>query len=92
MVHSELGMKCSGAKINGKLQPISYVLKNGDQIDIISSPNQKPKKDWLDFVVTSKARSKIKAVLNSEKNQKVAEGKEIFQRKLRHAKINFTEE
>ena len=92
MVHSELGMKCSGAKINGKLQPISYVLKNGDQIDIISSPNQKPKKDWLDFVVTAKARSKIKAVLNSEKNQKVAEGKEIFQRKLRHAKINFTEE
>ena len=92
MVHSELGMKCSGAKINGKLQPISYVLKNGDQIDIISSPNQTPKKDWLDFVVTSKARSKIKAVLNSEKNQKVAEGKEIFQRKLRHAKINFTEE
>ncbi len=92
MVHSELGMKCSGAKINGKLQPISYVLKNGDQIDIISSPNQKPKKDWLDFVVTSKARSKIKAVLNSEKNQKVAEGKEIFQRKLRHAKINFSEE
>jgi len=75
MVHSELGMKCSGAKINGKLQPISYVLKNGDQIDIISSPNQKPKKDWLDFVVTSKARSKIKAVLNSDKNQKVAEGK-----------------
>ena len=92
MVHSELGMKCSGAKINGKLQPISYVLKNGDQIDIISSPNQKPKKDWLDFVVTSKARSKIKAVLNSDKNQKVAEGKEIFQRKLRHAKINFSEE
>ena len=92
MVHSELAMKCSGAKINGKLQPISYVLKNGDQIDIISSPNQKPKKDWLDFVVTSKARSKIKAVLNSDKNQKVAEGKEIFQRKLRHAKINFSEE
>jgi len=68
MVHSELGMKCSGAKINGKLQPISYVLKNGDQIDIISSPNQKPKKDWLDFVVTSKARSKIKAGFNSKQN------------------------
>ena len=90
-IHSKLGEQCSGAKINGKLQPISYILKNGDQIDIISSVNQKPKKDWLDFVVTAKAKSKIKAVLNSDKNQKVNEGKEIFQRKLRHAKINFTE-
>lgn len=91
-VHSKLGEQCSGAKINGKIQPISYILKSGDQIEIISSANQKPKKDWLDFVVTSKAKSRIKAVLNSEKNEKVAEGKEIFQRKLRHAKINFTEE
>lgn len=91
-IHSKLGEQCSGAKINGKLQPISYVLKNGDQIDIISSANQKPKKDWLDFVVTSKAKSKIKSVLNSEKNEKVNEGKEILHRKLRHAKINFTED
>lgn len=91
-IHSKLGEKCSGAKINGKLQPISYVLKNGDQIEIISSSNQKPKKDWLDFVVTSKARTRIKGVLNSDKNRNVEEGKEIFQRKLRHAKINFTEE
>ncbi|MBQ0152655.1 MAG: bifunctional (p)ppGpp synthetase/guanosine-3',5'-bis(diphosphate) 3'-pyrophosphohydrolase [Chryseobacterium sp.] len=91
-VHTNLGMKCLGAKINGKLLPISYVLKNGDQVDILSSQNQKPKADWLDFVVTSKAKSKIKNYLNTEKNSYVEEGKEILQRKLRHAKINFNDE
>ena len=91
-IHSQLGEQCSGAKINGKLMPISYVLKNGDQIDIITSPKQKPKKDWLDFVITSKAKSRIKAALNSDKNEKATEGKEILQRKLRHAKINFSED
>lgn len=90
-VHTDLGMKCLGAKINGKLLPISHVLKNGDQIEIISSQNQKPKSDWLDFVVTSKAKSKIKGILNSEKNQYAEEGREIMQRKLRHAKIPFNE-
>lgn len=91
-VHTDLGMKCLGAKINGKLVPISYVLQNGDQVDILSSQNQKPKSDWLEFVVTSKAKSKIKSYLNSEKNSYVQEGKEILQRKLRHAKINFNDE
>ncbi len=91
-VHTDLGMKCLGAKINGKLVPISYVLQNGDQIDILSSQNQKPKADWLEFVVTSKAKSKIKNILNSEKNQNTAEGKEILQRKMCHAKLNFSEE
>ncbi|MET3538365.1 RelA/SpoT family protein [Chryseobacterium limigenitum] len=91
-VHSDLGMKCLGAKINGKLVPISYVLQNGDQVDILSSQNQKPKFDWLEFVVTSKAKSKIKGYLNSQKNQLVDEGKETLQRKLRHAKINFNDE
>ncbi|MDO4763952.1 MAG: RelA/SpoT family protein [Flavobacteriaceae bacterium] len=91
-VHSKLGEQCSGAKINGKLEPISYVLKNGDQIEILSSTNQKPKKDWLDFVATSRAKSKIKAILNSERNEKSTEGKEVLQRKLRHLKINFNDE
>ncbi|RRQ46156.1 RelA/SpoT family protein [Chryseobacterium sp. SC28] len=91
-VHSDLGTKCLGAKINGKLVPISYVLQNGDQVDILSSQNQKPKADWLEFVVTSKAKSKIKNILNSERNQNTAEGKEILQRKMRHAKLNFSEE
>ncbi len=91
-VHSDLGTKCLGAKINGKLVPISYVLQNGDQIDILSSQNQKPKPDWLDFVVTSKAKSKIKNILNTEKNAHTLEGKEMLQRKMRHAKLNFSEE
>ena len=91
-VHSDLGTKCLGAKVNGKLVPISYVLQNGDQMDILSSQNQKPKPDWLDFVITSKAKSKIKAILNSEKHQLVEEGKEILQRKMRHAKLNFNDE
>ncbi|WP_300671864.1 RelA/SpoT family protein [Soonwooa sp.] len=91
-VHSDLGMRCLGAKVNGKLVPISYVLQNGDQVDILSSQNQKPKADWLDFVVTSKAKSRIKAILNSEKNNRTAEGKEILQRKMRHAKLNFNDE
>ncbi|MEC5395001.1 RelA/SpoT family protein [Bergeyella sp. RCAD1439] len=91
-VHSDLGTKCLGAKINGKLVPISYKLKNGDQVDILSSQNQKPKADWLDIVVTSKAKSKIKNYLNSQKNDIVQEGKEILQRKLRHVKINFNDD
>ena len=91
-VHTDLGMKCLGAKVNGKLVPISYKLQNGDQIDIISSQNQRPKADWLDFVVTSKAKSKIKNILNSEKNNITAEGKEILQRKMRHAKLNFNDD
>lgn len=91
-VHSDLGMKCLGAKINGKLVPISYALQNGDQVDILSSQNQKPKADWLEFVVTSKSKSKIKNFLNSEKNHLVSEGKELLQRKLRHAKINFNDD
>ncbi|MBW8362141.1 MAG: RelA/SpoT family protein [Kaistella sp.] len=91
-VHSDLGTKCLGAKVNGKLVPISYVLQNGDQLDILSSQNQKPKSDWLDFVITSKAKSKIKAILNSEKNHLVEEGKEILQRKMRHAKLNFNDD
>ena len=91
-VHSDLGTKCLGAKVNAKLVPISYVLQNGDQVDILSSQNQKPKLDWLDIVVTSKAKSKIKAYLNSHKNEASQEGKETLQRKLRHAKINFNDE
>ncbi|WKS94508.1 RelA/SpoT family protein [Riemerella columbina] len=91
-VHTGLGMKCLGAKVNGRLVPISYKLKNGDQIEILSSNNQRPKQDWLEFVVTSKAKSKIKNALNVERNERVKEGKEILLRKLKNAKINFSEE
>lgn len=91
-VHSDLGLNCLGAKVNGRLVPLSYVLKNGEQVDILSSKNQRPKADWLDFVVTSKAKSKIKASLNSEKKQLVAEGQEILERKMRHAKLPYNDE
>lgn len=91
-IHTGLGMKCVGAKVNGRLVPISYKLNNGDQIEILSSNNQKPKQDWLEFVITSKAKSKIKNALNSERNERVREGKEILQRKLKNTKINFSEE
>lgn len=90
-VHSELGAKCLGAKVNGKLVPISYVLKNGDQVDILSSQNQKPKLDWLDIVQTSRAKSKIKSYLNQEKKELVNEGKAILQRKFRHSKLKFND-
>ncbi|MDR2204625.1 MAG: RelA/SpoT family protein [Flavobacteriaceae bacterium] len=90
-VHTNLGMRCLGVKVNGRLFPISYVLQNGDRVDILSSQNQKPKADWLNFVVTSKAKSKIKTFLNSQKNTLTAEGKEVLQRKLRHAKLNFND-
>ncbi|MDR3273489.1 MAG: RelA/SpoT family protein [Flavobacteriaceae bacterium] len=90
-IHSNIGDHCLGAKSNGKLVPLSYKLESGDQVEILTSPNQKPKQDWLDFVITSKAKSRIKAALNSEKRQYTEEGKEILIRKLKHFKIIFSE-
>lgn len=90
-IHSKLGDTCLGAKVNGKLYPLSHELKSGDQVEILTSPNQKPKPDWLEFVITSRARSKIKASLNAEKRLMSDDGKEILIRKLRHLKIDFNE-
>lgn len=90
-IHSKLGDTCLGAKVNGKLYPLSHELKSGDQVEILTSSNQKPKLDWLDFVITSRARSKIKASLNAEKRAISDEGKEILIRKLRHLKIDYNE-
>lgn len=91
-VHSGIGDHCLGAKVNNKLVPLSYKLSSGDQVEILTSNVQKPKADWLDFVATSKAKSRIKAALNSEKRTYTEEGKELLIRKLRHLKINFSEE
>lgn len=90
-IHSNIGDTCLGAKVNGKLYPLSHELQSGDQVEIITSSHQKPKPDWLEFVVTSKARSKIKASLNAAKRALSEEGKEILIRKLRHLKIDFNE-
>ena len=90
-IHTELGKKCLGTKVNGKLVPISHKLKSGDQIEIISSEKQRPKENWLDFVITSKAKNKIKSSLNEGKKIIAEEGKEILKRKLKHLKIPFSE-
>lgn len=81
-IHSAIGSKCIGAKVNHKLVPISHKLRSGDQVEIITSSKQKPNEDWLGFVVTAKARSKIKDSLKEEKRKIADEGKYIVQRKL----------
>ncbi|HUC83221.1 MAG TPA: bifunctional (p)ppGpp synthetase/guanosine-3',5'-bis(diphosphate) 3'-pyrophosphohydrolase [Flavisolibacter sp.] len=81
-VHSEVGSKCIGAKVNHKLVPISHKLRSGDQVEIITSSKQKPSEDWLNFVVTAKARTKIKDSLKEEKKAVAEEGKYTLQRKL----------
>jgi GTP diphosphokinase / guanosine-3',5'-bis(diphosphate) 3'-diphosphatase len=81
-VHSEVGSKCIGAKVNHKLVPISHKLRSGDQVEIITSNKQKPSEDWLNFVVTAKARTKIKDALKEEKKAIAEEGKYTLQRKL----------
>jgi GTP pyrophosphokinase len=81
-VHTAVGSKCIGAKVNHKLVPISYKLRSGDQIEIITSAKQKPNSEWLNFVVTSKAKSKIKDTLKEEKRTIAEDGKYILQRKL----------
>jgi GTP pyrophosphokinase len=81
-IHSAIGTKCIGAKVNHKLVPISHKLRSGDQIEIITSNKQKPSEDWLNFVVTAKARNKIKDALKEEKRKVAEEGKYTLQRKL----------
>jgi guanosine-3',5'-bis(diphosphate) 3'-pyrophosphohydrolase len=88
-IHTAVGASCVGGKVNGKNVTLKHVLQNGDHVDIIRSKNQKPKRDWLSFVVTSKARSKIKLALNEEKARAAAEGKEMLMRRLKNWKIPY---
>ncbi|MEQ1588032.1 MAG: bifunctional (p)ppGpp synthetase/guanosine-3',5'-bis(diphosphate) 3'-pyrophosphohydrolase [Cyclobacteriaceae bacterium] len=87
-IHTDIGAKCIGAKVNQKLVPINHVLKNGDQIEILTSSKQKPNEDWLRFVISPKAKSKIKELLKEDKRNQVEEGKEILLRKLKQLKID----
>ncbi len=89
-IHTQVGSRCIGAKVNNKLVPINYVLKNGDQVEILTSAKQKPHEDWLRFVVTSKARSKIKDTLKEDKKKMAEEGKEIIIRKLKQLRAEPT--
>ena len=88
-VHTDIGIKTRGARVNGKLVPLSHTLKSGDQVEIITSESVKPNVNWLSFVETSKAKSKIKSSLNEEKKRISLDGKEILERKLRQLKIKL---
>lgn len=89
-IHTEVGSSCIGAKVNHKLVPLSHTLTNGDQVEIITSKKQKPTEDWLNYVVTGKAKQKIKSTLKEEKRKIAAEGKEILERRLRTLKVSYT--
>lgn len=91
-IHSEIGAKCIGAKVNQKLVPLNHKLKTGDQVEILTSNKQKPNEGWLKFVVTSKGRTRIKDELKEQKKSAATEGKEIVRRKLRQAKIDLNSE
>jgi (p)ppGpp synthetase, RelA/SpoT family len=88
-IHTDVGSSCVGGKVNGKNVTIRYVLQNGDHVSVLRSKNQKPKQDWLSFVVTTKAKTKIKLVLNEEKTKAAAEGKEILMRRMKNWKIVY---
>ena len=90
-IHTEVGAKARGARINGKLVPLSRTLKSGENVEIITSENSKPTANWLDHVITSRARSRIKVALNEEKKRIAEDGKELLRRKLKHLKITLND-
>lgn len=90
-IHTEIGMKTRGARVNGKLVPLSRTLKSGEHVEIITSENIKPTANWLDFVQTSRAKSKIKSSLNEEKKRIAEDGREALRRKLKHLKITLND-
>jgi guanosine-3',5'-bis(diphosphate) 3'-pyrophosphohydrolase len=90
-VHTGLGLKTRGTKVNGKIVPLSFVLKSGDQVQVIKSNNSKPTASWLNYVVTSRAKSKIRAALKENKKIIAEEGKEILKRKLKQLKFSFSD-
>ncbi|MCS6935210.1 MAG: bifunctional (p)ppGpp synthetase/guanosine-3',5'-bis(diphosphate) 3'-pyrophosphohydrolase [Chitinophagales bacterium] len=90
-IHSEVGKKCIGAKVNNKLVPLSYVLKNGDQIEILTSSKQTPNEDWLSYVVTAKARSIIKQTLKEEKKAIAQQGREVLEKRMKQLKMEVNE-
>ncbi|QSW90010.1 MULTISPECIES: RelA/SpoT family protein [Flavobacterium] len=91
-IHSEIGIKTRGTRVNGRLVPLNHELKSGDQVEVITSPNQKPTVNWLEYVTTSRAKNKIKNVLNENTKKIGEEGKELLTRKLKHLKITLNEQ
>jgi GTP pyrophosphokinase len=91
-IHTEVGMRTRGAKVNGKLVPLNTTLHSGDQVEIITSNQAKPNQNWLDYATTARARAKIKSVLREEKKSIAEEGKEILRRKLKSQKVTLNED
>ncbi|MDG2195243.1 MAG: RelA/SpoT family protein [Polaribacter sp.] len=90
-IHTDVGLKCRGAKVNGKLVPLSYILKSGDHVEVQTAAMNKPNIRWLDFVITARARTRIKTALKEKEKEIAAEGKAVLARKLRHLKITMNE-
>ena len=92
MIHTGIGSRCTGGKINGKVVPIKETLKTGDVVEILTSKNQHPTSSWLSAVVTSKARTKIRQLLNEDEYKKAASGKELLSRRLKNWKLTLKDE
>ena len=91
-IHSDIGDSCIGAKVNNRLVPLSHQLESGNQVEIITASKQKPNEEWLKYVVTARAKQKIKSSLNEERNRIALDGKEILDRKFKQQNIRFTSE
>lgn len=89
-IHTKIGEQCIGAKVNHKLVPLSYQLKSGDQVEVLTSSKQTPKEDWLTYVVSANAKSKIKNALKENRRKIAEDGREMLERKFNHLKIDFT--
>jgi len=90
-IHSKIGSRCVSGKVNGKNVPIKYVLNNGDTVEVLTSPTQTPKRDWLSFVATTKARAKIKQTLREESAKNAEIAKELLQRRIKNRKVDIEE-
>lgn len=91
-IHTKVGEQCIGAKVNHKLVSLSYELKSGDQVEILTSGKQSPKEDWLNYVITAKAKSKIKDILKDQRKKVAKEGKEITERKFLEQNLQFSKQ
>lgn len=91
-IHTEIGLRCIGAKVNGRVVPLDYQLKTGDQVEIITGKHRMPSRDWLKFVVTSKAKAQIKKWINEEKRRLIEVGKEFWEKKIKKSKIHINDD
>ena len=91
-IHTDIGYQCIGAKVNGKMVPLSHKLKSGDQVEVITSKKKTPNPDWMKFVVTHKARSRIRHWINEERRTAIRRGREIWEKKARRARLDVDEQ